>query len=75
LWLKTSSKLYSRQFGFHPYLHSAFTSSFALWWEETMATIDILYPAIAVFSLLVVGLVLTVLEFVKISKKKSNKKQ
>jgi hypothetical protein len=40
-----------------------------------MATIDILYPAIAVFSLLVVGLVLTVLEFVKISKKKSNKKQ
>jgi hypothetical protein len=40
-----------------------------------MTTIDILYPAIAVFSLLVVGLVLTVLEFVKMSKKKGNKKQ
>lgn len=39
-----------------------------------MTTIDILYPAIAVFSLLVIGLVLTVLEFKKMSKKKDNKK-
>jgi hypothetical protein len=39
-----------------------------------MTTFDILYPAIAVFSLLVIGLVLTVLEFVKLSKQKQGKK-
>jgi hypothetical protein len=39
-----------------------------------MTTFDIFYPAIAVFSLLVIGLVLTVLEFAKINKQKQSKK-
>jgi hypothetical protein len=39
-----------------------------------MTTFDIFYPAIAVFSLLVIGLVLTVLEFAKINKQKQGKK-
>ncbi len=37
-----------------------------------MTETDILYPAIAIFSLLVIGLVLTVLEFSSM-KKKSDK--
>lgn len=39
-----------------------------------MTTFDLIYPAIGAFSLLVIGLVLTILEFSAIQKKKEAKK-
>lgn len=39
-----------------------------------MTTLDLIYPAVGVFSLLVIGLVLTVLDFVKADKARKAKK-
>ena len=38
-------------------------------------SLDLIYPAIVIFSLLVVGLVLTVLEFIKLSESDEEKRK
>jgi hypothetical protein len=43
--------------------------------DEKMTETDILYPAIVIFGLLVIGLVLTVLEFSSIKNKSDKEKE
>ena len=43
--------------------------------EQEKMSFDLIYPAIVIFSLLVVGLVLTVMEFKNLSEPKEDKRQ
>ena len=43
--------------------------------EQKKMSFDLIYPAMVIFSLLVVGLVLTVMEFKKLNESEKDKRQ